>query len=143
MPPEGGKNRMLRPATPPTGTVAFSCAYPAQPAQLRHVRDDLRGLLGGCPATDDVILCASELAANAAIHSDSSQPGGTMIVRAEICRGAYVRIQVDDDGGPWADPVPDPDRPHGLDIIAAYAIAWGITGTAAGRTVWARLDWLP
>jgi anti-sigma regulatory factor (Ser/Thr protein kinase) len=134
---------MLRPATPPAGTVTFSCAYPARPEQLRLVREDLRGLLAGCPAASDVILCASELAANAATHSGSSRPGGTMMVRSEIHRGQYVQIEVDDDGGPWADPVADPDRPHGLDIIAAFSTAWGIAGTPAGRTVWARLRWLP
>jgi anti-sigma regulatory factor (Ser/Thr protein kinase) len=134
---------MLRPATPPAGTVTFSCAYPARPDQLRLIRDDLRGLLAGCLAADEVILCASELAANAAIHSDSSKPGATLIVRAEIYRGEYVRIEVDDDGGPWAEPVPDPDRPHGLDIITALSTTWGIADTPAGRTVWASLRWLP
>jgi serine/threonine-protein kinase RsbW len=137
------QHRVLRPATPPAGTVTFSCAYPARPDQLRLVRADLRGLLAGCPAADDVILCASELAANAAIHSESSRPGGTLTMRAEIRRGQHARIEVDDAGGPWADPVSDPDRPHGLDIIAAFTTAWGVTDTAAGRTVWARLPWLP
>src|SRR6266478_3363036 len=46
---------------PPLGTTE----------QIRAVRADLRGLLGDCPMADDVILCASELAANAAIHSRS------------------------------------------------------------------------
>lgn len=133
---------MLRPVTSSAGTVAFSCAYPARPAELRLIRDDLRRLLPGCPAADDVILCASELAANAGLHSESRHPGGTLTVRAEICRGEYVRIAVDDSGGPWIEPVPDPDRPHGLDIVAAFTTAWGITGTATGRTVWARLRWL-
>src|SRR5580698_4009996 len=115
---------MLRPAPPPAGTVTFSCAYPARPDQLRLIRADLRGLLAGCPAADDVILCASELAGNAAVHSESSQPGGTVIVSAEIRRGQYARIAVDDAGGPWAGPVADPDRPHGLDLIAALSTAW-------------------
>ena len=82
-----------------------------------------------------MILCASELAANAAIHGESSQPGGTLTVRAEIRRGQYARIEVGDAGGPWAHPVSDPDRLHGLDIIAAFTTAWGITDTTAGRTV--------
>jgi hypothetical protein len=46
-----------------------SVTYPGTTEQIRAVRADLRGLLGDCPIADDVILCASELAANAAIHS--------------------------------------------------------------------------
>ena len=37
-----------------------------------------------CPRADDVILCASELAANAALHSRSRLPGGTFTVRATV-----------------------------------------------------------
>jgi serine/threonine-protein kinase RsbW len=125
------------------GTVAFSCAYPAVPAELAVIRDDLRRLLNGCPAADDVILCASELAANASLHSNSRKPGGVLTLRAEIRRGEYVRIEIGDRGGPWDEPGLDPERPHGLDLIAAFAAAWGIVDTAAGRTVWARLHWNP
>lgn len=135
---------MLRPAsTEPTGTVAFNCAYPARLAGLAVLRADLRQLLRDCPAADDVILCAWELAANAARHSNSRKPGSTLTVRAEIHRGEYVQVEVYDQGGRWADPGPDPERPHGLDLIAVLAVAWGIIDSPAGRTVWACLPWRP
>jgi len=51
------------------------------------VRADLRALLPDCPMADDVILCASELAANAALHSHSRLPGGTFTVRATVHPG--------------------------------------------------------
>ena len=74
--------------------------YPGTPEHIRAVRADLRPLLRGCPMADDVILCASELAANAAIHSHSRLTGGTFTVRAKISPGDYAWIEVEDNGGP-------------------------------------------
>ena len=87
---------------------------------------------------------ASELAANAAVHSRSAAPGGWFTVRAEVRDGDYVWIEVEDQGGPWACHAHDDDHPHGLDLVDALAGDgnWGIDGDAShGRTVWARLDW--
>jgi len=63
---------MRQPAPAPAGTVAFSRAYPARPSQIRAVRSDLRELLDGCPVADEVVLCASELAANAGTATRAS-----------------------------------------------------------------------
>jgi len=60
-------------------------------------------VLAGCPAADDVILCASELATNSVLHSCSGLPGGTFTLRVTISQG-FVRINVEDDGGPWTRP---------------------------------------
>jgi anti-sigma regulatory factor (Ser/Thr protein kinase) len=90
---------------------------------------------------DDVILCASELAANAALHSNSRLPGGTFTVRAAIRPGHHVRIEVEDNGGPWTPATNDAARHHGLNIIFIVANEWGIDGDYAIRTVWARFDW--
>jgi anti-sigma regulatory factor (Ser/Thr protein kinase) len=75
--------------------------YPGRPEQVRAVRADLRGLLDRCPMADDVILCASELAANAALHSHSAWPGGEFTVRVKVSPGDYAWIEVEDNGGPW------------------------------------------
>src|SRR5262245_66178714 len=75
---------------------ASVASYPGRPEQVRQVRADARALLGGFPATDEVILCLSELAANAALHSDSRRPGETFTVRIDSCRGAHIRIEVED-----------------------------------------------
>ena len=88
-----------------------------------------------------MILCASELAANAALHSHSRPPGGTFTVRATISPGRYVQIDVQDNGGPWNQGMIDPTRHHGLDIVRAVADEWGIDGDHATRTIWARFDW--
>ena len=115
--------------------------YPGSPGHISAVRADLRPLLDGCPIADDVILCASELAANAALHSLSRMPGGTFTVRARVSHGDYAWIEVEDDGGPWTPAIDDPDRCHGLGIIRTLASDWGIDGDDRARTVWARLDW--
>jgi serine/threonine-protein kinase RsbW len=132
---------MPTPAAASLDLRASAATYPGRPEHVRQVRADARSLLDGCPAADDVILCLSELAANAVLHSDSRRPGGTFTVRIESCPGADIRIEVDDDGGPWLAPAPDPHSGRGLDIIRVLAPEWGVATSSAGRTVWARFDW--
>jgi serine/threonine-protein kinase RsbW len=87
-----------------------------------------------------VILCASELAANAAQHSRSRLPGGTFTVRVVISQ-EHARIEVQDDGGPWNQGMIDPARHQGLDLVRAVVDEWGIDGDHTTRTIWARFDW--
>jgi serine/threonine-protein kinase RsbW len=117
--------------------------YPASAEHIGQVRADLQGSLDNCPVADDVILCASELATNAVLHSDSGKPGGNFTVRAEVIPRHYVRIEVEDSGGTWLTTVLDCDRSqgHGLDIVSALAADWGIDGDHRARTVWARFEW--
>ena len=118
-----------------------SVTYPGTTDHIRTVRTDLRGLLGDCPMADDVILCVSELAANAVIYSRSRLPGGIFTVRATISPGSYAWVEVEDSGGPWAPPINDSTGRHGLDIVRALATDWGIDGDDTVRTIWARFDW--
>ncbi|MDQ2873687.1 MAG: ATP-binding protein [Actinomycetota bacterium] len=120
---------------------ALTVAYAGDPKEISAVRADLRALLDGCPVGDEVILCASELAANAVRHSHSRLPGGYFTLRAKVSPGDFVRIEVEDGGGPWIEVGRDPDRGHGLDIIRALASDWGIDGDRYGRVVWALLTW--
>jgi anti-sigma regulatory factor (Ser/Thr protein kinase) len=90
---------------------------------------------------DDVILGASELAANAALHSRSRLPGGTFTVRAKISSGDYAWIEVEDDGGPTSPGFRDAAGHHGLDIVHALATDRGVGGDHTARTIWARFDW--
>lgn len=120
---------------------ASAASYPGRAERVRAVRADLRLLLAGCPVADDVIQCATELAANAVLHSQSGLPGGTFTVRTEIYPSDYVWIEVEDDGGTWLERAHDPGRGHGLDIVSALASDWGVEGDEDSRVVWARLDW--
>jgi len=118
-----------------------TATYPGSAEHINVVRADLRTLLADCPVADDVILCASELAANAALHSDSGQPGGTFTVRTTISPGHHVRIDVEDRGGRWTPAINDPARHHGLDIVRALAKEWGTEDEQTGRIVWATFHW--
>jgi serine/threonine-protein kinase RsbW len=132
----------MRPPAPQTLAPRTSeVTYPGDVKHIRAVRADLRPLLVDCPMADDVILCASELAANAALHSDSRLPGGTFTVRVAISPGDHLRIEVEDNGGPWGSAASDAAGHHGLDIIRLLATEWGIDGDITGRTLWARFDW--
>jgi hypothetical protein len=63
---------------PPTARAAGTAAapvitwartFPAVPAQVREARRFLAGLLDGGQAADDALICLSELASNAVVHS--------------------------------------------------------------------------
>ena len=131
---------MHTPAPRTVGLRTTEVIYPGGTKHIRTVRADLREVLEDCPRADDVILCASELAANAAQHSRSRLPGGTFTMRAMVSPELHARIEVEDNGGPWNQGMIDPARHHGLDIVRAVADEWGIDDDTS-RTIWARFDW--
>jgi hypothetical protein len=131
---------LLASATASLDLCASAAAYPGRPEHVRQVRADARVLLARCPAADEVIV-PLRAGGNAVLHSDSRRPGGTFTVRIESCPGAYIHIEVEDDGGPWLAPAPDPGSGRGLDIIRVLAADWGIATSPAGHTVWARFNW--
>jgi serine/threonine-protein kinase RsbW len=132
---------MSMPVTSGRAVLRTARTYPATPDQIRVVRVDIRALADGCPLVEDIVLCGSELATNAVMHSHSGMPGGTCAVRIEIHPGSYAWVEVEDAGGPWNRPETDTSRGHGLDIVAKLASDWGIAGDYRGRTIWARFDW--
>jgi anti-sigma regulatory factor (Ser/Thr protein kinase) len=106
--------------------------------QVVQVRRQIAAYLDRCPAAQDAVLIASELAANSVLHSASA--GQFFTVRCQTLPGS-VWIEVEDLGGLWQ-PSPPGDHPHGLDIIQALTGPgnWGTGVTSnGGRIVWARL----
>src|SRR5437879_4227173 len=86
--PRRNQRGLMRPSAPQALAERTSeVTYPGAAEHIRAVRADLRPLLAHCPMADEVILAVSELAANAALHSNSGLPGGTFIVRAIISPG--------------------------------------------------------
>jgi serine/threonine-protein kinase RsbW len=122
--------------------VAAGCrAFAAQPLQVAHARRFVAGILTGLAAADDTVLCVSELASNAVLHSSSGAPGGHFIIRAWIGVTGLVRAEVEDCGGPWVpDTGQDEERGRGLLIVARLATRWGIAGSDRGRIAWLELD---
>jgi len=116
--------------------------FPGCAEQVSAARRFAADALTDHPLTDDVVLCVSELAANAILHSRSGLPGGSFEVQVSRYPDDRLRVEVTDQGGPWA-PNPD-DRAHhgrGLLVVSRLANRWGITGNARpGRTAWFELD---
>ena len=129
------------PAEPPALTPAWEASYPGEAAAARQVRAAVRSWLGGCPGADDVVLVASELAANAIAHSDSGQPGGTFTVRLGHACGDQVRVEVQDLGSAWdGDLTAGARQPRGLWLVTALSAACGTArGPGRSRLVWARV----
>ena len=116
--------------------LVWSRTFPAAAAQIGETRRFLAGILADLPAADDAVLCLSELATNATVHS-RSRDGGHFTVRVEL-HGQRLRVAVRDQGGSWAHPG-DGDEHHGrgLLIVGRLATSWGRDGHAAGGwTVW-------
>ncbi len=120
-------------------TRRYASTHPADPAQVRHARAALATLLRDCPLADEAILIASEFATNSVVHSDS-RDGGEFTLRGEVHQD-YIRIEVEDAGGPWHGGPRDDGRPHGFDLVEAIVGPrnWGVAGDMCRRIAWARL----
>ncbi len=127
---------------PPAGTACpWAQTFPGTPDQLRVVRAALRPLLRGFPAADDVILLASELCANAILHSGSSEPGGTFTVRLHHAVGHCVHAEVQDQGSAWDGNLHRSARhPHGLRLVLDLADECGTDPGLRACTVWFRIS---
>ena len=97
--------------------------FPGNVEEVRHVRAAVCEYLNGCPVVDYVILIVSELAANAARHSDSKDSMFTVQVERHE---HWVHIAVTDAGGPWIKREMNDDYPHGLEIVARLTKKIGI-----------------
>jgi hypothetical protein len=155
-PPPGIRPRACAPAQPdrhqhepeppapgPPGTATapgYAGTFGGRVEEAARVRREITGYLGACPAAGDLVLIASELAANAAMHTRSR--GASFRVRCQLS-ARTARIEAEDLGGPWRQRKHG-DRPHGLDIIQALTgpNGWGTQVTGTGeRIVWAELSW--
>lgn len=122
--------------------------FPGEPAQVPLARDFVRRYLTGrrCPAAavQDIVVCATELAANAVLHSRSGLPGGHFSVEIAVRAGQWVHVTVEDSGGTWTERGAgsgDAECGRGLHVVSALSADMGITGDASGRMAWFRSGW--
>lgn len=111
-------------------------------------RDFVRRYLDRCrcpaAAVQDILLCVTELSANAVLHSRSGLPGGQFSVEVAICAGQWVRVTVEDSGGRWVERGRgdrDAECGRGLQVVSALSAETGITGDASGRMAWFCRRW--
>lgn len=102
-----------------------------------RVRELLRSVLRDCSLDEDMIergtLAASELAANAVLHARTS----FRLLVKPTQSSVWIGVE---DGSPLTDRLTVVGRaPHGLGLIAALALRWGIRLKATGKIVWAEL----
>jgi serine/threonine-protein kinase RsbW len=123
-------------------SMAWSRSFLATAAQAGAARRFLATILDGSPAAADAVLCLSELATNAIVHSDSGRPGGTFTVAVRLGQGSLC-VEVRDQGGLWrGGGAIEDDGGRGLLIVARTAREWGREGDGeTGWTVWFALDW--
>jgi hypothetical protein len=116
--------------------------FEGEERELGLMRRWLASVLPECPARDDVISVATELASNALRHTASGD-GGWFAVEITWQESA-VRIGVTDGGAP-AEPhvIENPDDEHGrgLLLVRGLSLRTGVTGDQHGRLVWAEVAW--
>jgi serine/threonine-protein kinase RsbW len=124
--------------------MSWSRSFPATAAQAGAARRFLAAVLNGSPVTADAVLCLSELATNAILHSDSGRPGGSFTVGVRL-DGGRVWVKVHDQGGAWQQSLHAEDtRGRGLLIVGRTASQWGRLGDSeTGWTVWFALNLPP
>src|SRR5215813_10968025 len=127
----------------PAGTRRAASHRPGVPRRRRAGAGGtpLPGRGAGRPPGRDALLCVSELATNAVLHSRSGRPGGRFAVRAAV-RAGRVRVEVEDEGGPWRPGGGQTGQSgRGLAIVGRLASRWGRDDRGDRRTVWFEIDW--
>jgi serine/threonine-protein kinase RsbW len=136
---------------------AEHCArvFAGVPAQVPEARAFASRALAGSPAREALMVCVTELCANAIQHTASGAGGAFTVEVARPADGvAYIAV-TDAGGDDW--PVSHLDRPdadadvaqlaecgRGLALVAACSNRWGYeraSGPESGCTVWVEATW--
>jgi anti-sigma regulatory factor (Ser/Thr protein kinase) len=102
---------------------------PGEERQLGVLRRWLASLLPDCPARDDVLVIATELAANAIQHTASGR--GSWFAAELTWHEPVVQIAVADCGGPGQPQViddPAAERGRGLRLVQGLSMRTGYLG---------------
>jgi anti-sigma regulatory factor (Ser/Thr protein kinase) len=129
--------------TPAICTSGTTRAFAAEPGQVHLIRTFVTEHVQGCPILGDLLLAASELAANALKHSTPAADGTISVT--VIVRAGTILIAVTDGGHPHSTPHLSPPQDdaeggRGLQLIAALAARWGFTRDPAASTTWCEFE---
>lgn len=118
-----------------TTATACSQVFPGRVDQAAKVREWIASLVGRSDRLYEITLCVSELAANAALHTQSGSSQGTFEVSVLLLESS-ITITVADQGEPL---VPKPRRPadesgRGLDLVEGLADRFERVGTKSTVT---------
>jgi len=102
-------------------------AFPGFRDQVARARAFVAVELAGCPVTGEAVLCVSELATNALLHTASGDGGKFEVtVERDLSR---ARISVRDEGSAQAPQARSHDLAsesgRGLELVAMIADRWG------------------
>lgn len=105
--------------------------FPPDPRSARAVRQFVTGAFSEAPQLDDIVLTASELAANVIRHAHTPFTVQLKLhenlVRLEISDGSSIVPAVEDLS----------ESQRGLRLVDAASDSWGIEGSHNGKTIWA------
>lgn len=105
--------------------------FEPEPKAAQAVRRFVADALSGASALDDIVLTASEFAANVIRHAQ------TRFTVRLVTTDDRIRIEVSD-GSSIMPAVEDLSESHrGLRMIDAVSTQWGVDATENGKTVWA------
>lgn len=133
-PVSGGGPAQVHSECPRRSSISFS----ATASQVTWARQFLESSLTDSPLAADAVLCLSEVATNSVLHSNSRCEGGRFTVNVERYAEGHVRVEIEDQGGPWIQRTkPEGQQSLGLQIVDQLAREWGIKDTSdSTRTVW-------
>ena len=122
--------------------------FPGGQDQVSQARHWIEDLLPQCDPLDDLVLLASELCANAVVHTRSGQPGGMFTIDVEWAPQS-ARVVIGDQGSPVAptisvkaqDATWSDECGRGLWLVDELADDWGTASCLGCRWVWAEMRW--
>ncbi|WP_424858292.1 ATP-binding protein [Streptomyces sp. SAI-170] len=130
---------------PPGEERVWGLNCPGSPEEVSRARRWTRDILRGSPLAEDAELIASELSANAILHTASGQRSGSFHLAVPVS-AQVVAVSVTDDGDTEAAPkvehqdqAEDSEHGRGLGMVSAIAHRVVIHGSDQGHTVTAEL----